>query len=331
MDPDRERLHICLGGSCNNNCLFCMEEDRGARARRHALLDGETVRRLLSEHAGREEVMFTSGEPTLRPDLAELVAWARREGYRRVGLVSNFRRFAYEQYLRELTEAGLNYLLVSIHGDGAKLHDGLTRTPGSFVQTTRGMRNVQALRRRGLQLRFVTTCVLNKRNMDRVGPMVRFLRSFSPDEVVFNTIQPLGRGARHFRALVPPYRDIVASFHRALFEGDGLEASNLFLLDIPRCATRILPQSVVGFVENHKHFEVTEGIPEGYDGDPGGESALTLVTKDAVDRLMRTKRPDCRRCIHDAACDGVWTRYVEAYGFDEFEPVETVVSGGVDE
>ena len=33
------RLHVCVGQECNNNCIFCMEEDRQSR---HDRMAGQT-------------------------------------------------------------------------------------------------------------------------------------------------------------------------------------------------------------------------------------------------------------------------------------------------
>ena len=115
MEHLDKRLHICLGQQCNNNCLFCMEADRAGRSRRFAALDTATVKRLLAGAEDRSEILFTAGEPTLRPDLPELMATARDLGFRQVGMITNARRLSYAPYLKGLVQAGLNYVLVSIH------------------------------------------------------------------------------------------------------------------------------------------------------------------------------------------------------------------------
>ena len=68
---------------------------------------------------------------SLNPRLTDYVRWARECGYRRIGLTTNARRLGYEAYARRLLEAGLNHVVVSIHGPDARAHDAQTRTPGS--------------------------------------------------------------------------------------------------------------------------------------------------------------------------------------------------------
>ncbi len=352
-----ERLHICLGTQCNNNCVFCMEDDRESRRRRLAKIDTSQARRILEEAPTRDEVMFTAGEPTLRPDLLELIRAARDLGFQRVGLITNGRRFAYLEYLQQALEAGLNSILVSVHGPDARLHDALTRTPKAFEQTVAGMHNIAGLRRQGAEVRFVTTTVLNRRNLSRLVEHVRFLKQFEPDQMVFNCIQPVGRGEQHFSTLVPRYPEVVAAFAEAIRQ-PGAEGGRLFLLDVPACLTQGLPPETVGFVELHRHYEpdererddpppgderrVAEGgqrqTPERSGkraGEPGmagpgapaegratGRSGpLRLVTKEATDQILRVHGPDCPRCAAYRGCEGIWRRYAQEFGFGEFVPL----------
>ncbi|MBM4388110.1 MAG: hypothetical protein FJ088_10260, partial [Deltaproteobacteria bacterium] len=55
-------MHICIGFSCNNNCIFCMEEDREARRRFVMNQSREDIRRMIFDSRGVREVLFTSGE-----------------------------------------------------------------------------------------------------------------------------------------------------------------------------------------------------------------------------------------------------------------------------
>ena len=326
MESEEQRLHICFGTHCNNNCVFCMEEDRTARSRRFRRIDTATAVDIMAGAGGRQEVMFTAGEPTLREDLPELARAAKDLGYAQVGMITNARRLAYRHYLDELLDAGINYILVSIHGHTKELHDGLTRTPGAFDNTVAGMRNIAAAGRQGASLRFVTTTVLNRRNLPSLGELMEFLLGFSPEQVVFNAIQPLGRGERFFRQLVPRYAEMVAGFADALARFDRIPA-NVLLLDVPRCVTRALPPEVVGFVESHSHFEPETEVLDAVSGaaEPtkttGEDGELVLVTKEELDQALRTMGPDCGKCLYYNECDGVWRKYADEYGFDEFRPL----------
>lgn len=87
--------------------------------------------------AGAREIVLTGGEPTLRADLAGIVASARLEGAERVDVETNATRVDAER-ARELAEAGLARALVNLAGAGPWL-DEVTRDPGGFDATLRGI------------------------------------------------------------------------------------------------------------------------------------------------------------------------------------------------
>ena len=59
-----ERVHVSIGAVCNNNCIFCMEEDRDGRYVNNSAMTPDRVSWILEQNRGAEEVCFTSGEPS---------------------------------------------------------------------------------------------------------------------------------------------------------------------------------------------------------------------------------------------------------------------------
>ena len=48
---------------------------------------------------------------------------------------------------------------------------------------------------------------------------------------------------------------------------------------------------------------------------------LVLVTRQDLDDAEREKRPECKTCRYDAACEGIWRNYLKRYGWDEMKPI----------
>jgi cyclic pyranopterin phosphate synthase len=309
-NPAGPRLHVCSGPSCNNNCLFCMEEDREARFRRVSGQTDADVERMLRADPGVREVMFTSGEPTLNPRLPRYLRLGRDLGFGTVGLITNGRRLAYLPYARSLVEAGLNHVLVSIHGPTARVHDALTRTPGAFDQACAGLANLAALKREH-EVKVHTSFVVTTRNLGTLREFVDALRPFAIDQHVFNVMMPQGRGLAFFDTLMPGYAQVSDAF---LAFVDGLEPGDrdrVFLLDVPFCVTEALPDRVRGYVERYHHFEP----------DSPDSASYARVTKSGHDAEVRVFRPECSGCAYRRACRGVFRAYVERRGWDEFVPV----------
>ncbi len=323
-----ERVHVLTGAVCNNNCIFCMEEDRDARYVTNSATTDEVVRFILERKKGAEELCFTSGEPTTNPRLPTWVSWAKQAGFRRVSVMTNGRALSYERYAKGLVAAGMNRFYVSIHGHDAKLHEGLTRTPGSFDQTVAGLDQIARLKRYGVELH--TSTVVTKRNLPHLGEIYRFLRAHGVDQVVFNVMQANGRADTFFEQLFPRYTEIAAAAAAFVAEQRKVEDPvQAFLVDIPLCTTTALPDFNRGYVEAYVHYEPPSPehdiVPEAERASrteeaPGGVKLVQIARAD-LDGARRHKREDCARCRHEKACEGVWGNYLSRYGWDEFVPV----------
>ena len=343
-------LHVLVGPTCNNHCRFCMEDDR---ARRQVHIGGQSdadVREMLRSYPARDEVLFTSGEPTLNPHLPEYVALARELGYRTVALISNGRRLSYPAYLAGLVRAGLTKLTVSIHGHEARLHDGLTRTRGSFEQTRAALENVTALKQRR-RLEVTTSTVLCTKNLPSLPAIHAFLTPFAIDRMVFNVMMARGLGARHFDRLMAPYAQVVGAFRDLVAGLPADEVRRVCLMDVPACATEDLPREVRGEVELYEQFEhlgstghrgrevvlddrdwerfgppvedddTTRLRGEILAPDLAADGQFYLAKRTRKDAFARVKREACASCRYEPACPGVWRTYAERRGWDEFEPV----------
>lgn len=318
-----ERLHVSIGAVCNNNCVFCMEEDRDGRYVNNSAMTRERVRWILERHRGAEEVCFTSGEPTTRPELLDFVAWSRALGYRRISVMTNGRRLGHLPYAAALVKAGMNRFYVSVHGHTKKLHEGLTRTPDSFEQTVAGIEVVARLKRFGVELH--TSTVLTDRNLPHLAEIYAFLRERGVDHVVFNVMQANGRADTFFEQIFPPYPEVAERFRAFLAQAREPRVM-AFLVDIPRCVTEGIPDFNRGFVERHRHYDVEENaVLDGLDLAGRAEEShgrrLVVLTREDLDQSTRSKRDACRGCRYDQGCEGVWRNYLRRRGWDEFVPV----------
>jgi radical SAM protein with 4Fe4S-binding SPASM domain len=135
------QIDIELTERCNNNCLHCCinlpEDDAAAKVRE---MDTEFVKELLRQAAdlGFLTVRFTGGEPTLRPDFAEIYLHARRLGMQ-VFLYTNARGITEElaALLSKYPPGGL--VEVSVYGMNAGSYDRVARCSGAFEEFRRGV------------------------------------------------------------------------------------------------------------------------------------------------------------------------------------------------
>jgi uncharacterized radical SAM superfamily Fe-S cluster-containing enzyme len=117
---------IALTYRCQNRCFFCYASspDRGRTVPEMATEQLEVVIDRIVDQARVPTVSFTGGEPTIRTDLPELIAYAKGRGLR-TNLITNGIRCGEKEYVALLAEAGLDSAQVSLEAGDAATHDAV--------------------------------------------------------------------------------------------------------------------------------------------------------------------------------------------------------------
>ena len=111
---DLHYLRLSVTDRCNFKCVYCLPNGcpRGSGEEPLSIAEIEHLARGFAG-LGFWKVRLTGGEPTLRPDIVEIVRRiARTPGIRRVGLTTNGYRLA--SVAGELAQAGLTSINVSV-------------------------------------------------------------------------------------------------------------------------------------------------------------------------------------------------------------------------
>jgi radical SAM protein with 4Fe4S-binding SPASM domain len=193
------RMDLALTYRCNNDCAHCYNL-RATNATVHAETRNTPHTAELSTadwkavigrcwDLGIPHIVFTGGEPTLRDDLPELVAYAQAKG-QVTGLNTNARRLADPRYVQQLVEAGLDHVQITVESHDADLHDHLVCAKGAWKQTIAGLRNVLSTR-----LYVMTNTTLLQANSSQLAATLDFLAAEGVPTVGLNALIYAGRGA----------------------------------------------------------------------------------------------------------------------------------------
>ncbi|NPV75952.1 MAG: radical SAM protein [Anaerolineae bacterium] len=132
------RMDLALTYRCNNDCSHCYN----AMPRPRPELMTEEWKRILDRLWENRipHIVFTGGEPTLRPDLVELIAHAQKNG-QITGMNTNGRRLRDEAYLKTLVEAGLDHVQITLESHDPHIHDLMVQRQGAWEDTVAGIQN----------------------------------------------------------------------------------------------------------------------------------------------------------------------------------------------
>jgi MoaA/NifB/PqqE/SkfB family radical SAM enzyme len=123
------RMDLAITYRCNNDCAHCYN----ARARSHPELSTQDWKNILDRvwDARIPHVVFTGGEPTLRNDLPELIAYADSLGMV-TGLNTNGTQLGNQAFLDQLVSAGLDHVQITLESHEASIHDTMVRRNGAW-------------------------------------------------------------------------------------------------------------------------------------------------------------------------------------------------------
>jgi radical SAM protein with 4Fe4S-binding SPASM domain len=181
------RMDLALTYRCNNKCVHCYNESDRLKHE----LDIEHWKKVLDRvwELTIPHVVFTGGEPTLVPFLADLIAYAEKLGMI-TGLNTNGRKFSDPAYIDALVSAGLDHVQITLESHDADIHDRITAAAGSWAQTTAGISNALASK-----LYVMTNTTLLRTNSSSLTDTLNYLSALGVPTVGLNGLIYSGRGA----------------------------------------------------------------------------------------------------------------------------------------
>ncbi|MCX8280184.1 pyrroloquinoline quinone biosynthesis protein PqqE [Phyllobacterium sp. 0TCS1.6C] len=181
---------------CPLQCAYCSNPVELLKANMELDTAGWTA--LFSEAAelGVLQVHLSGGEPTLRTDLAELVAClADRGGY--TNLITAGVGIA-EGRIEELAEAGLDHIQLSFQGAVAATTEKIGNSRGAHEKKLDTARRVRAA---GLPL--TINAPIHRHNMEEVGQFIELALSLDAERLEIANVQYAGWALLNRRALMP--------------------------------------------------------------------------------------------------------------------------------
>jgi radical SAM protein len=190
IDFDRAPFTIAweVTRACAFSCVHCRADAQHRRDPRELSTEEGYV--LIDRFAefGSPILVFTGGDPMMRRDLFDLIAYADAAGLR-CSLTPTATALATVARLRRAQEAGVRRIALSLDAPTARVHDDFRKVDGSWDRTMAILRNAQGL---GLSTQVNTTVTTH--NVDLLPDMVRFVKEVGAVQWSVFFLVPMGRG-----------------------------------------------------------------------------------------------------------------------------------------
>ncbi|MFO8031489.1 MAG: heme b synthase [Desulfohalobiaceae bacterium] len=184
--PELRLLAWEVTRACNLACKHCRAEANPYPSPEE--LSTQEAKEFISSirEVGRPILIFTGGEPLLRADIFELVAYAKTKGLKCVMAPNG--TLLDQANIKSMLQSGIERVSISLDGPDAESHNAFRGVEGAFQACMRGVENLKA---QGLPFQVNTT--VTQENMSSLPR-------------IFELARDLGAVAWHIFLLVPTGR-----------------------------------------------------------------------------------------------------------------------------
>ncbi len=291
-------LRISLTDRCNLRCVYCMPAEMKFAPLPHLLQDDELIRVVrLATQVGFDRVRLTGGEPTVHPNLIEIVSnIAKIPGIQEIAMTTNALKL--EKLAMPLAQAGLKRVNISIDTLDAERFHKITRL-GKIEQVWRG---IWAAERAGLTPIKLNAVIVRGYNEEDLVDLARLTLDHAWD-MRFIELMPLGSIAEFQMNAVVPVTEMQARIEKALgalepMDWDGHNPARPYRLRGGR--------GTIGFISS-----VTAPFCAGCDRmrlSADGKLRLCLLRDDEVDLLTPLRAGATDDELRAMIARGVWNK-----------------------
>lgn len=293
---------VTLLTGCGNNCIFCANNNHNtlftdADIRKNELKIYKTL--LYFKKIKVNEIYISGNDPIEYKRIIPLIKYIKELGFGKVVLGTHGRNLSDLNFTKEIIDAGVDSFTIPLYGSNSKIHDSITRSPGSFDETVAGMKNVISLKKNI----YLSSLVL-KSNAENIPEMILFAGSigikgielnmtYLTNESVETQYIPLKELSRYIK---PIY---IASFKTEI---------GVSFMDFPYCLFGEFSKKIINNQEpyNRGYVQPSDDI---------------MVKLDIPNYRHKIKQDICASCKVSDVCCGFFSNDVKKYGVDGIKPL----------
>jgi len=325
---------LALTYKCNLQCKFCYAgcnctvNPTGSNDEL-SLDEFKAIIKSIYEESRVPSISFTGGEPTLRPKtLIACIRYAKSLRMR-VNLITNGTQITVE-YAKNLKDAGLDSVQVSIEGVTAETHDKLVKQKGAFEKS---LHAISLFKEFGIHVH--TNSTLNKHNFKESKLLPEFVKNkLGLDRFSMNLVIPAGSSIFNDN-LVIKYSEVGPIILDIQKESKKWDVEFMWYSPIPMCMFNTITNEL-----GNKGCAACDGLisvaPNGdilpcssYDEPVGNlkDKNFPEIWQNDKAKYFRNKKyahEICQSCEHLAVCNGACPLYWRNMGYDELIEVKNI-------
>ncbi len=295
-----------VGYSCNNKCKHCViadSNDKLINNNINADLTTEECLNLINENInkGIDKIVLTGGEVTLRKDF-DILLKKCNDNNLFITIQTNGRRLYKKFVLNSIKNIDNIKFVVALHGAKAKTHDNITCIKGSFNETIKGISAIININKI-----VILKVVISKINAEELPYIVNVANELGVKYICFAFPHGQGNARKNFNDVIPKYSYLQPILEK-IIENSKIYNINIEFEAIPFCII-YKHMHLVGELKYLKSSEICSQVHE------------DIFDWNKIRHSIKSKGANCKKCALYSICEGPWSEYTDAFGFDELKPI----------
>ncbi|MDD3988456.1 MAG: radical SAM protein [Candidatus Omnitrophica bacterium] len=294
--------YIQITRSCNQKCRFCSNPDTGET------ITLSQAKHYINDYAkrGYAGVFLTGGEPTLHPQLTEMIAYALSKNIL-PRLITNGQLLSEKKRFPSLIKSGLNHIMLSVYSYDNKVQAKLSGNSASLSNIKSALDNIKDA---GITVDIITT--INKYNASHLSRTAKWIVESYPfiRHFIWNNLDPLNNRAASNPDTWPKLNDFELELNKAMCF--LCSAGKTFRVErVPLCY-------MSGF--EHCSTETRKIVKEEERSIFFLDDKAFVKQKGLRGLIGYNKSKCCKDCLLDSICAGLYGGG-ECYSLSELYPV----------
>lgn len=306
METKQKSGGIIFNPGCSLACIFCggRQKQNAWEIKNQGILVYQNLQDFKKQ--GIKNISISGSDPIEYENLIALIRYIKKEGFKFVDLSTNGTKLADPVFLAELIHSGLDRIRVPVYGSQAKIHDSITKTPGSFNQIITGLKN---LLKKKAKIKIEVSCLICQQNKNDLFKLVDFINKLGIKDFYFSI--PCLVAKRDYSAFYLPLKDlkpIVSKLYQYVLKANP----EIRFLEIPFC--------IFGrFDPYHLKNKVLPPNLGKYNQPP--EVYKTKIP-DLPSYRLKKKVSFCEQCLAFDYCDGFFVNDLNLFGTGKLRPLK---------
>ncbi|HOW57520.1 MAG TPA: radical SAM protein [Smithellaceae bacterium] len=175
--------------ACNLRCIHCHATSGKAAPDELTTDEGKRLIDMLAECSEFRSLVYTGGEPLVRPDIFELLRHSQQAGF--ANIIATNGTLIDEEMAFKLKDHGVVCNAISIDAANAQIHDFVRNKPGAFDLA---LRAIAATKKAGILLQINTTAM--EYNMPYLPDLIDFADEQGAAIMLMYQLVAVGRGEK---------------------------------------------------------------------------------------------------------------------------------------